>query len=241
LIDAAVEDKVSYAVIGRRYGVSKRAVARHFKSGHLEKTEELRRLRTKTSDWKAGPKRSGTQLALDREWISRLAGQGFGAYAIHQTAKQEGRTSVAECSLRTVEKDLRWIRRQALLKTVGNEQALLERTKLELARVAFGNHRQIMGWGPDGAPIVNSDDLSEDEAALVQAVTFKQDGDDVEIKIKTHNKIQALNGLARLLAPLRFEVGEPGDFRSKVKVAIGGGEGAEKFLAKVLGEDEADS
>lgn len=77
-----------------------------------------------------------------------------------------------------------------------------ERTKItadqvvrELARVAFGNTKQIVSWGADGIILRESSELSEDEAAAVASVEETKTG----IKVKQHDKVRALEALGRHL------------------------------------------
>ena len=77
-----------------------------------------------------------------------------------------------------------------------------ERTKItadqvvrELARVAFGNTKQIVSWGADGIILRESSELSEDEAAAVASVEETKTG----LKVKQHDKVRALEALGRHL------------------------------------------
>lgn len=78
-----------------------------------------------------------------------------------------------------------------------------ERTKItadqvvrELARVAFGNTKQIVSWNSkDGIVLRDSSELSEDEAAAVASVEETKTG----LKVKQHDKVRALEALGRHL------------------------------------------
>lgn len=65
----------------------------------------------------------------------------------------------------------------------------------ELARVAFGNTKQIVSWGADGIILRESSELSEDEAAAVASVEETKTG----LKVKQHDKVRALEALGRHL------------------------------------------
>lgn len=77
-----------------------------------------------------------------------------------------------------------------------------ERTKItadmvvqELAKVAFGNTKQIVSWGADGIILRESSELTEDEAAAVASVEETKTG----LKVKQHDKVRALEALGRHL------------------------------------------
>src|SRR6478736_4951624 len=42
-----------------------------------------------------------------------------------------------------------------------------DRVVLELARVAFGDPRRVLSWGPGGVKLRPSDELTDEEAAIV--------------------------------------------------------------------------
>ena len=67
-----------------------------------------------------------------------------------------------------------------------------DRVLNELARVAFGNSRAVMSWGPGGLVLRNSDELTEDEAALVSEVRETTTKDGGSMALKTHDKMKAL-------------------------------------------------
>lgn len=88
-----------------------------------------------------------------------------------------------------------------------------ERVLLELARIAFGDNRKLMTWGPGGVVLKSSDDLSEDDAALVSEVSETVTEKGSNIKIKTNDKMKAIELLGRHL----------GMFREKLEVTGGDG------------------
>jgi len=87
------------------------------------------------------------------------------------------------------------LRRPALKKA----EVTAERVVKELARIAFGDKRELMEWGPNGVVLKSSDGLSEDQAAMVAEVseTISQGG--CSIKLKTYDKVKALELLGRYL------------------------------------------
>jgi phage terminase small subunit len=74
-----------------------------------------------------------------------------------------------------------------------------DRVVLELARVAFGDPRRVMGWGPGGVRLRPSAELTDEEAAIVAEVgetTTKEGG---SLRVKTVDKLGALRLLGRHL------------------------------------------
>ena len=73
-----------------------------------------------------------------------------------------------------------------------------DRVLKEIARIAFADPRAVMSWGPDGVALRNSSDLSDDEAAAVAEVseTWTDSGGGSR-KVKLHDKVAALEKLAR--------------------------------------------
>ena len=73
-----------------------------------------------------------------------------------------------------------------------------DRVMMEIARIAFADPRAVMSWGPDGVALRNSSDLSDDEAAAVAEVseTWTDSGGGSR-KVKMHDKVAALEKLAR--------------------------------------------
>ena len=87
------------------------------------------------------------------------------------------------------------LRRPALKKA----EVTAERVVNELARIAFGDKRELMEWGPNGVVLKSSDGLSKDQAAMVAEVseTISQAGG--SIKMKTYDKVKALELLGKYL------------------------------------------
>lgn len=98
-------------------------------------------------------------------------------------------------------------RRAALQRTT---QITQERVLAELARIAFGDQRQLMGWGPTGVRLRPSDELDDDQAAAVAEVSETVTKDGGTLKLKTHDKVKALELLGRHL----------GTFDDRVKVTL---------------------
>jgi phage terminase small subunit len=84
-----------------------------------------------------------------------------------------------------------------------------DRIIAELTRVAFGTLGDFLKLMPDGTPVIDCQDIGEEEMAALSEVTqdiyYERTGageEDVEpvkrTKIKLHNKVQALDQLARI-------------------------------------------
>lgn len=73
-----------------------------------------------------------------------------------------------------------------------------DRVLKEIARVALADLRAVMSWGPNGVVLRESSALSDDDAASVAEVseTWTDNGGGSR-KVKLHNKVEALEKLAR--------------------------------------------
>lgn len=74
-----------------------------------------------------------------------------------------------------------------------------ERTLLEIGRLAFGDPRSVMEWGPWGVRLKESKELTADEAAMVSEVSQTTSKDGGSIKLKVWSKPDALQMLGRHL------------------------------------------
>lgn len=72
-----------------------------------------------------------------------------------------------------------------------------DRVVKEIARVAFSDMRKLMTWGPSGVSLVPSDRLDDESAAAVSEVSETVTKDGGSLKLKLHNKVEALEKLAR--------------------------------------------
>lgn len=84
-------------------------------------------------------------------------------------------------------------RREALRQKVEITQ---ERVIAELAKIAFGDQRRVVAWGPHGVKLRPSTALTDDEAAAVAEVSETNTG---ALRIKTHDKVGALKLLGEHL------------------------------------------
>lgn len=97
-----------------------------------------------------------------------------------------------------------------------------DRVLNELARVAFGNSRAVMSWGPGGLVLRDSAELTEDEAALVSEVRETTTKDGGSMALKTHDKMKALELLGKHLGMFdKKQEDQSGDDDSGVLVVPG--------------------
>jgi phage terminase small subunit len=89
-----------------------------------------------------------------------------------------------------------------------------DRVVAELAKVAFGDARKVMTWGPNGLTLKASSELTDEEAAFVAEVSETTTEHGGTLKLKTNDKLKALELLGRHL----------GMFKEKVEVTGKDGE-----------------
>lgn len=109
---------------------------------------------------------------------------------------------------------------ERLLKKVEIQQALAKRMKAreqrtevtqdrvvkELAKVAFGDPRNVMTWGPGGVKLKDSAELTDDEAAFVSEVSETTTEHGGSLKLKTNDKLKALELLGKHLGMFKEKV-----------------------------------
>jgi phage terminase small subunit len=78
-------------------------------------------------------------------------------------------------------------------------QVTADRVLQELARIAFVDLRKVFRWGPDGVTLLPSDDLTEDEAAIIAEVSETTSESGGSIKGKRFDKLKALELLGKHL------------------------------------------
>lgn len=82
-----------------------------------------------------------------------------------------------------------------------------DRIKAALRAIAFSDQRKYQKWGPTGVNILESDGLSDDEAAAVAEVAQTITGAGAgSFRIKQHDKIRALELLAKMEGMLKDRV-----------------------------------
>lgn len=72
-----------------------------------------------------------------------------------------------------------------------------EQIVAELRRIAFGDSRRVMEWGPNGVKLKPSSELSDDDAAIVSEASESTTLNGGSLKLKTHDKIRALELLGK--------------------------------------------
>jgi phage terminase small subunit len=113
-----------------------------------------------------------------------------------------------------------------------------ERVLNELSKIAFADQRRVMKWGAGGVTLLESKDLSDDDAAIVSEVSETTTATGGSLKLKTHDKVGALKllgehlGLFKQRMELTGKDGEPIEVSRKMRemtddelfaIAAGGG------------------
>lgn len=83
-------------------------------------------------------------------------------------------------------------------KAAAENEITVERIQRELAKIAFGDPRDLMSWGPGGVKLRDSGDLTPEQAVAVAEVTETVTKDGGSIKLKKHDKVKALELLGRI-------------------------------------------
>lgn len=81
-----------------------------------------------------------------------------------------------------------------------------DRVVNELAKIAFGDPRKVMAWGPSGVKLKDSAELTDDEAAFVSEVSETTTEHGGSLKLKTNDKLKALELLGRHLGMFKEKV-----------------------------------
>ena len=86
-----------------------------------------------------------------------------------------------------------------------------ERILEELRRIAFSDKRRLTSWGADGVRLRDCDELADEDAAAVSEIseTVTQHGG--SLRIKTHDKVKALELLGRHIGMFGDPSDKPGD------------------------------
>jgi phage terminase small subunit len=88
---------------------------------------------------------------------------------------------------------------KAQARRAARTQVSADRVVTELAKVAFGDPRRLLSWGPDGVVLRDSSELTEAEAALVSEVSETRTAAGGTRRVKLHCKLTALNALGKHL------------------------------------------
>lgn len=81
-----------------------------------------------------------------------------------------------------------------------------DRVLEELAKIAFGDQRRVMKWGKSGVTLLDSGDISDDDAAIVSEVSETVTANGGTLKLKTHDKVGALKLLGEHMGMFRQKV-----------------------------------
>lgn len=81
-----------------------------------------------------------------------------------------------------------------------------DRVVKELSKIAFGDPRNVMTWGPSGVKLKASTELTDDEAAFVSEVSETTTEHGGSLKLKTNDKLKALELLGRHLGMFKEKV-----------------------------------
>lgn len=76
----------------------------------------------------------------------------------------------------------------------------------EIARIALADPRKVMSWGPAGVVLVASEDLSEDDAAIVAEVSESFTENGRTLRVKMGDKLRALDMLGRHLGLFKEKI-----------------------------------
>lgn len=109
-----------------------------------------------------------------------------------KTAKQQGARLLTKV-------DVQAALQEAMAAREERTEITQDRVIAELAKVAFGDRRKLMTWGPKGVELKDSGTLSDDAAAMVSEVSETETQFGGTIKLKTHDKVKALELLGRHL------------------------------------------
>lgn len=88
--------------------------------------------------------------------------------------------------------------RELQQKAADANEITVERIVAELAKIAFGDARDTMKWGPDGVQLLDSSEISDAAAAAVAEVSETTSQTGGSIKLKRHDKLGALKMLAEI-------------------------------------------
>ena len=95
-----------------------------------------------------------------------------------------------------------------------------DRVLRELSRVAFGNKRDLMTWGPGGVSLIDSATLTDDAAAMVAEVAETTSETGGSIRLKTHDKVKALELIGRHLGMFTDKVEVTGKDGAALSVTV---------------------
>lgn len=142
-----------------------------------------------------------------------------------KTAKQQGSRLLTKVDV----SDAIATSRQTLSNSTGVSAS---RVIEEYRRIAFGNMRDYMHWSGQDAGFIDSESLTDEQHAVIAEVQAEeiQMGEEVtkrKIKVKLHDKLKALDALAKhlgLFAPGKLELTNPDGSLRPMEIIIKGAE-----------------
>lgn len=109
-----------------------------------------------------------------------------------KTANEQGARLLVNVSVRSAIES-------AQAERAGRLDITADKVLKEIARIAFGDPRDVMAWGPGGVELKDSAGLDEDQAMQVAEVTQTVSATGGSMKLKKHDKVKALELLGRHL------------------------------------------
>lgn len=94
-----------------------------------------------------------------------------------------------------VQAEITKLRDRLMRRTEISQERVLE----ELRRIAFSDPRRVMSWGPNGITLIDSTSLDDEDAAAVAEASETKTESGGSVRIKMHDKLEALDKLARYL------------------------------------------
>lgn len=122
-----------------------------------------------------------------------------------------------------------------LKKAAEKNDVTAERIIKEIALIAFGRKKDLMKWGPEGLKLIDSDTLTDDQAALVSEIKETVTSAGGTLSLKTHDKVKALELLGRHVGlfsdKLEVTGKDGGPIRTKAELAELSDQDLEAFIA----------
>lgn len=94
-----------------------------------------------------------------------------------------------------------------------------DRVLLELSKIAFGDLRGVMEWTADGVRLKDSSDLTDEQAALISEMCETTTKDGGSLKVKTNDKLKALELIGRHLAMFDDKMNLSGQLELNISIA----------------------
>lgn len=137
---------------------------------------------------------SDNQRAFVREYLIDLNATAAAKRASYSedSARQEGTRLLSNASIQEAVRAAKAIRAERTGITA-------DRVLNEIAKLAFSDARRFSTWGPSGVSPIDSNTLSDDDAACVAEVSETVSKEGGSIRVKLHDKIGALDKLGKHL------------------------------------------